>query len=167
MGPPRPAPQPSPSQEAVSLLRPPSCSSQTKEGVVLNPLASLPSAPARPGISSGQFQAGSSRVSLLLLSPLQSTLPVDCPLGQALKSAKQSTPLPSDFPLDPNKHGMAPCHASRISHLLVTSLQLQLLILLLHSWHAGPLCFPSAPDLRPGLEKLCRGTSAWPAPSGR
>lgn len=95
-----------PSQGAASLLRPPSCSAQTKEGIGLDALASLSRAPARPTSVGHLFWSIPSHlltVSLLLLPPLQSTLPVYCPPGQALGSAHQSTLLPGAFPLDRSK----------------------------------------------------------------
>lgn len=88
------------SQEAVSLLLCP------RKESLLNPWLLCPVHPPAwqvLAISSGQFQAVSSLVSLLLLSSLQSTLPGDCPPGQALKSASQSMPPPSSFPRDLNK----------------------------------------------------------------
>lgn len=51
-----------PSQEAVSLSRPPSCSAQTKEGVVLQPLASPSSAPASPASGGHLFWSMPSRL---------------------------------------------------------------------------------------------------------
>lgn len=88
------------SQEAVSLLLCP------RKESLLSPWLLCPVHPPAwqvLAISSGQFQAVSSLVSLLLLSSLQSTLPEDCPLGQALKSASQSTPPPGSFPRELNK----------------------------------------------------------------
>lgn len=107
--------------------------------------------------SSGQFQAISS------LSPCRFSHPYNPPSqctahrGKPWKCSSDHT-TPWCFPTG-SKQTPAPHHASRISYTLVTSLQLQVLPLLLHSQQTGPLGFSSVPDLCCGLESSAEATA--------
>lgn len=103
----------------MSLLRPPSCSAQTKGGVVLDRLASPSSAPTSPGNCRLSF----------LVNPKPAPHWSPCCFSQPYRPLSEWTghrgkpyrvlnrACPPQWLPTGSKQTPAPCHASRISHL--------------------------------------------------